>query len=153
MPLDPGDQTALVLPADGVRAPTRTHRRIKLPAGIYAPVTACDANVNPSGTIVNPLLDLLFNTVSSRRTRVSPAWGENRQETRPHVDALETGADGKTDSVTLKEARPGHQDGERFLTVSQHVFQLRHGAKIKNLSARMSYGLMILLCPKLQPGD
>lgn len=151
--LDQETKMGLFFPADVVRSTSRIHRRFTLPRGICISVTACNVTINPPGTKVNPplapllaLLSLKFGPISSRRTRVSPAWGENRQETRLYVDALETGAYGKTDLATLKEAGPGHQDGERFLTVSHVRKQLRQGAKRSESSTWMSYGLDGVWC-------
>ncbi len=56
-PLDIEIKRSLFFRADGGRSPSKAHRRIKLPAGIYALVTTCDETVIPSGTKVNPLLD------------------------------------------------------------------------------------------------
>lgn len=92
-----------------------------------------------------PIWTHWFFSRSSRRTRVSPAWGENRQETRLYAIALETGAEGKTDLETCTEAGPGHQDGERFLTIISLLNQTRLGAwkkKKRKVSAWMSHGLI-----------
>jgi hypothetical protein len=46
----------LVSRVDEVRSSSKMHGLIVLPKGTYTLLTACDATVNPPGTIVNPFL-------------------------------------------------------------------------------------------------
>ena len=136
----------LVLPADEVRASSGTRRLFTLAIAIRVkPSLPVRRTVNPPGTTVNPSLALFFfcsGSISSRRTRVGPAWGMNRQETRLYAIALETGAEGKTDLVEMIRgwAWPP-RIGEMFLTIISLQNQTRLGAWNRIFSGRFPYGL------------
>jgi hypothetical protein len=49
----------LVSRVDEVRSSSKTHKLLRLPAGMYALVTTCGATLNPPGTKVKSSLDLL----------------------------------------------------------------------------------------------
>jgi hypothetical protein len=127
IPLDDGRQMGLVFPADEVRASSRTHRLFQLPAGVYAPVTTCDANVIPSGTIVNPpwthwsyCFQQLAPSLSRQDARESALPGARIVRKPGYTQTrFETGVYGKTDVVIpVMGAWPSNQDGERYLTMS-----------------------------------
>ena len=108
-----------------------------------------------SSVLTTPLIQISQESSSFRHFRIVPKlvlqastiWYQRNRTVQPdtlrvdwfscarisrkqlYADALETGAEGKTDLVDTIGAWPSYQDGERFLTMNLRINTVRHGAR------------------------